>query len=265
MFQLTNKELTLIPISSHFIVVSAPIYRRVFALLMNTRIKDQLSVSQRCADYESWSLVNKYLRSREYSFMFNRPPRIRKSRQDYVVKIPSPVQLPAKPKINWLTIGLPLVGIGLAIGLMALISNGSVLSYLMFLPLMVASVLAGVINHFVQQKEYNKSVIEEIKNYSLVLDEKEAELKRCFSEQKAALFETDPDLPECYRRAKEKDECLGERRPSDDDFLSFRVGVGNQDSGIEIDVPPGDKRETLFTDLFIRADKFKQTFYKYSQ
>ena len=196
--------------------------------------------------------------------MFNRPPRIQKTKQAYQIKIPSPDSIPSKPKLNWVSFTLPLIGTGLAIGLMAFVSERSVESYLMFLPLMLASVLAGVINQVMRQKEYKKELLESRQAYAAVLDEVEQELITLHQQQYATLNQNDPAIAKCIKLAETQDTCVGERRPGDDDFLSFRLGLAKQPSGINIENLKNNKADKNIEDLVARANGFSNRFTSYN-
>lgn len=195
--------------------------------------------------------------------MFNRPPRIQHTKQDYQFKIPAPDSIPSQPKLNWLSFTLPLVGTGLAIGLMAFVSERSIESYLMFLPLMLASVLAGVLNQVLRTKEHKKELLESRQAYTEALDQTEQELTLVYQQQYKTLHQNDPAISDCIKRAETQASSLGERRPGDVDFLSFRLGLAKQPSGIDFDSPPDKKVEKNFEDLIGRTRSFPGKFSSY--
>lgn len=191
---------------------------------------------------------------------FNRPPRIQRFVKKVKVKIPSPENLPSKPTINWLTVGLPIVGIGLAIGLMIWLSGTtSGMSYIIFLPFILASVVASVFTYTSQRKQYEATVEEVREIYSEELKKTRSELSGISKEHAEALHYNNPNLVACLEFAKEKNYRLGERRPEDLDFLTFRLGLGSLSSEIEFDGPNlVDRKSELVRMVSVGEDLRKQ-------
>lgn len=192
---------------------------------------------------------------------FNRPPRIQEPIEHREVVIPAPKQLPSKPKVNWLTLGLPLVGSLLAVGLMfAFLGSNGGLSIVLFLPMILASVAASAITNYQEKKEYQKQLAEGKSSYASVLTQKEAELSKLLTDQRRILLDNDPDCKTCLMWAHGGNLRLGERRPDDADFLAFRIGIGKRIADVEIRTPSEDGRDDAYGIEFEKADSIKPRF-----
>ncbi len=192
---------------------------------------------------------------------FNRPPRIQQTLEFREIVVPAPKALPTKPKISWLTLTLPLVGTMLAVGLMvAFYGSTSGFSVLFFLPMVLASVVASIVTSVREKKDYTKQLEKEKADYAAVLDRKETELASLVSEQRKILESQNPDLAECAKWVAQMNPRLGERRPTDADFLSFRFGTGRQKAGLEIKPPSEDGRDETFLAEYTRADNLADRF-----
>ncbi|MBX3049093.1 MAG: hypothetical protein KIT46_02180 [Anaerolineales bacterium] len=193
---------------------------------------------------------------------FNRPPRVQKTIEKEKVKIPSPENLPSKPTINWLTVGLPIVGVGLAIVVMIWVSGGAGggLSYVTFLPFILASVVASVFTYSSQVKQYEKSVAEASEFYSAELKDTRKELIRITQAQTEVLQYNNPDLAACFELAESSAYRLGERRPEDADFLSLRIGAGSLPSEIEFEGPTLTDRKNELIRMVKVGEQLKKDF-----
>lgn len=187
---------------------------------------------------------------------FNRPPRVLQPAPKHKVTIPPPNAVPAKPELNWLTIGLPIVAIGVSIALMMAISPGtSGVSYLLFLPLMLAATLASVLTYLWQQRTYKRALAQTRASFAQVIRAKFSEAAACAEERRQWLLGASPGIDNSLQMARDRDPRLGERRPSDADFLSVRIGLGNQPSAIEFELPPQGNRIEAFSELYAQADR----------
>lgn len=198
--------------------------------------------------------------------LFNRPPRIQKYNTQEKIIIPSPENLPTKPTINWFMIGLPILGIGAAIGLSIWLSSdgmGYGLSYLFFLPLTFASVLASVVTYWSQNKEYKRKIEEIRTSYREMLRNKRVELQDISKKHLDNLIYQDPGLSECAIFAEEANTRLGERRPHDKDFLQVRIGLGETPSDIDFEIPTDVNHESEIFDLIELANNLKNEYSNY--
>ena len=96
------------------------------------------------------------------------------------------------------------------------------------------------------------------------MDEVEQELITLHQQQYATLNQNDPAIAKCIKLAETQDTCVGERRPGDDDFLSFRLGLAKQPSGINIENLKNNKADKNIEDLVARANGFSDRFTSYN-
>ncbi len=159
---------------------------------------------------------------------FNRPPRILPTLSKESVLIPSPPQLPQEPgAFSWLGILLPVGGMLLMVVLMVVVvGGGGGLSMLMFLPMMAAGYVVTYVTFRNQKKEFTEKLAKGKQEYAQQLQKTENQLYSLREREQTAMRATNPDLGECLRMATERDPQLGERRPSDPDFLMPRLGIG---------------------------------------
>lgn len=188
--------------------------------------------------------------------MFNRPPRIQIPTKEYQVELIPPPPLPSKPKINWATVGLPIFASGLVVALMFFFSSStSGLSYLMFLPFILASVVASVISYRSQTKEYGIERESNIASFRHELDSKRTIIENYKSENLKILIRNYPSPQECAEIISRQDIRIGERRPLDDDFLCFRLGLGLADSQIHTKGIAIENRDPVYGKLYEDADE----------
>lgn len=181
---------------------------------------------------------------------FNRPPRLLSPLPNQIVKLPKIPATPSKSNATgWLIMLLPFAAIILTVVIMLAVSGsgGSASGYLLFIPIMVVSSLAGIIAAMQQRKDVNKKLVAahlKLKNEIFVVEKTLADLNQ---EEKKKRSRKDPDIAECLKRVQEVDPRLGERRPADEDFLHIRVGTGS--------VPPTYQIQQDETDQ--ETDEFK--------
>lgn len=192
---------------------------------------------------------------------FNRPPRIQETIEPREIVIPAPKPLPTKPKMNWLVVTIPLVATLLGVGLMvAFMGSSGGLSILFFLPMVIASAVVSVVTYFQEKKQYETAFVEEKASYQEVLDHKQAELAQIVSDQEGILRRVDPDIDTCFEWGRQAHPRLGERRPTDADYLSFRIGTGIRPAYMDIKPPSEDGRDKVYAQQYEQADALKPDF-----
>ena len=190
--------------------------------------------------------------------MFNRPPRIQKSTKNYHVQLLAHPPLPQKPKINWLAVGLPILAFSLVIVLMMVFSSGSsALSYLMFIPFILIAAIVSVANYHQQKSDYAKERLAIFEGLDNDIKNKNNEVDNLKSSQLDILMYKNPSVASCLDLVITQDIRLGERRPDDNDFLSFRIGIGKLNSQINVVGIPIENRdysENIYKGLYTKAD-----------
>lgn len=188
--------------------------------------------------------------------MFNRPPRIQKTIQENLVELVSPPQLPTKPKINWVTVGLPVFASGLVIALMFFFaSSTSGLSYLMFLPFILASVGASVFSYRSQTRDYEVEKAKSLEFFKNELREKKERINHFKAQEIALLEENSPSPEDCVSIVERQEIRIGERRPQHLDFLTFRLGLGIVPSHIQVKGIPVENRDPVYKSIYKEADQ----------
>lgn len=191
--------------------------------------------------------------------MFNRSPRIQQRVTEDLIHITPPKPLPVKPQINWLTIGLPIIAVGIVIALMFLFSGStSGLSYVMFLPLILASVLASVLNYRKQDRDYKEAYRNNFAQFDNEIENKKKKVIENKIHRLAVYEENDPPVSTCLDLVIHQASRLGERRPEDADFLTFRIGTGSRESNIRVEGISPDNRDPDYDPLYGKLDDLVQ-------
>ena len=191
---------------------------------------------------------------------FNRPPRILPSPPTDSVVISGPANVPTKPgALNILSIGLPLGAVLLTVLLMSS-GGGSGLSYIRFLPIMLATYLATGVTYLVGRRNFKRELAEAREEYSFSLTQVDERLSELQSEAREAMMAINPSPESCLHRAQARDPRLGERRPSDADFLTPRIGLGDVEPTYEIQAPDLDKSTSGFKDEYMRARRIRDQY-----
>lgn len=188
--------------------------------------------------------------------MFNRPPRIQKAIPETIIELIPPSPLTSKPKINWITVGLPVFASGLVIALMFFFSSStSGLSFLMFLPFILASVIASVFSYRSQIKEYETEKANALQFFRNELKEKAEVIQRAKSKESSLLEENFPAPEDCVSIVSNQELRIGERRPQHLDFLTFRLGLGAVSSHIQVNGIPVENKELVFNTLYQESEQ----------
>lgn len=169
---------------------------------------------------------------------FNRPPRLQKRLPTDIVKIPRPRGLPSKPgDQNWLTTVLPVAAIVVMMILMVFLSGSGMgtISYLFFVPIMLVTAIGTILTNRGQKKKYQAKMAEVKAKYKAELRAISEKLKGMKADNEKISRDQNPDVQQCIQRAKNEDLRLGERRPTDSDFLSVRLGSGEDIPSFKIE------------------------------
>lgn len=184
---------------------------------------------------------------------FNRPPRLQTPRPADIVRIPNAPEIPSKPdKTNWLVVLLPVGMMLISVVIMVSLSRGnqSSLSYLMFLPIMIGSSIAGIFMNSGQKKKYETAVSESRKKFRESLRGVESDLARLQKTERRLRIGNDPEPAQCVLRAQNVDPRLCERRPKDGDFLFLRMGLGEDIATFTIDEQYREDKKEEFAEEY---------------
>jgi S-DNA-T family DNA segregation ATPase FtsK/SpoIIIE len=166
---------------------------------------------------------------------FNRAPRVRPPLPSGEIEIPTPPAMPQAPSTSWWSILLPILGIGIFMGI-TITANENTNPALMLGSgaMMLASVGASLVNHLQQRKKYQMDLNERRSAYNQAIKKVKKELVDAHQAQKDALLRMDPDPEDCLSQVLNLDVGLWERRPQDDDFISLRIGIGETPLSLNI-------------------------------
>lgn len=167
---------------------------------------------------------------------FKRSPRLRRELPEGTVEIAAPPSAGSKPEINWLATFLPMaVTVGIAVVMSMFLGGPMMMLYT--LPMTVAGGIVSVTNYRRQTKKYNEQVKLRKEKYDQHIRNAVEDIESKRKEQHSAMVLSDPETLECVRIAQERRPRLWERRPTDPDFVSVRVGRGTVDFSVEISIP----------------------------
>src|ERR1051326_6987294 len=190
---------------------------------------------------------------------FNRPPRIWPSFPQGKVTIPVPPEREAlPPKPSNLTLVMPLVMMGMMVGIYYLAGQRSPQQMIMLLPMMAFSLMAPLMNMMAtsqKAKQVKRQWKRADRKYRELLKTLRTQLKEKADEQRQVALLKDPDNTNLEAFIRERTH-LWERRPDDPDFLDVRVGRGTHPFSIEIQAPELDIAHPMLAEV----QKFQQEF-----
>jgi len=167
---------------------------------------------------------------------FNRPPRIRSPHRDLEVHMPTPPDEPSGPRIPLAASIVPLI-IGVAM-VVLFPENKAMLLFFAMTPVM------AVWSFLEDRRSGAKSFKHRKSEYVREVASREQHLASFLDEEVNARRDSFPGVAELRIRVKELSPRLWERRPTDSDFLSIRVGWGDEPSRARV-VHPSDGTRAL--------------------
>lgn len=175
---------------------------------------------------------------------FNRPPRLQNSFRPVDIDIPGPPVPQDDTARNILLSLLPMSSF-IIMGLFYAVSFGSRsgMGWLYALPMIGIAVFTFIVSFITfgeQKKEQKHRWIKQVRDYHRLLDKKESRLLAGRTLQAHLLSQRYLPPADLIQRVKRLDITLWERRPEDADFMTFRLGVGDCPSVINIKPPDPD-------------------------
>ncbi len=177
---------------------------------------------------------------------FNRTPRVLEPLPSGEIKLPAPPQQTPPPRFNWYTALFPLAGVLLMAGgyllLPVLIDGGEIgvhqlVAPLLMLPMALLSALGGILGTRSQRRQHRREQEAKERAYQQALQQYAQHLQQVQVQQQRIRTEKDPPPDVLLARAKGRDRHLWERRPTDEDFLNLRIGVGTLPSSVKVFAP----------------------------
>lgn len=190
---------------------------------------------------------------------FNRPPRIWPAFPQGKVIIPLPPEREAlPPRQSNITLVMPLIMMGMMVGIYYLAGERSPQQMIFLLPMLAFSIMSPLMNMATtaqKAKQVKQQWKRADKKYRELLKTLRAQLKEKADEQRQVALLKDPDNTNLEDFIRERTH-LWERRPDDPDFLAVRVGRGVQPFSIEIQAPELDIAHPLLAEV----QQFQQEF-----
>ena len=168
--------------------------------------------------------------------IFKRTPRHILEVPSETVEILAPPQVGSKPELNLVSTFLPmLITVGISIFMATVM--GSVMMLVYTLPMTLSGATVSIVNYRKQLKTFkNKEELGRNK-YLEHIDNVTKQLSKLQHDHLAALTHSDPDTQICIDIVQGRKERLWERKPTDIDFASVRVGTGTIPASFEIRIP----------------------------
>lgn len=179
---------------------------------------------------------------------FKRSPRLKLEVPTGEIVIQEAPSISTKPEINWAAVLLPALGMIGVMLLVTLVTLGNLTMLLYTGPMAVIGVIVSIINYNAQKKKYKRQIGQRFQTYADYIASMEREIEKNIRDQQSAMAVANPDTGVCFRVARNIERRLWERKPSDDDFASFRLGSGDTDFSMEIKIP--NVRLTLEEDRY---------------
>lgn len=173
--------------------------------------------------------------SRENKSVFKRSPRLRLEVPTGNIEIQSPPNIGTKPELDKISMFLPLMVTAALAIVMAVLFSPMMAIYT--LPMQCISGFMSYRNYKKQTKQYDEKEGIRLKKYTDHLEQVAEEIEEKRQQQLTALNQSDPDTNECFSIVKKQARRLWERRPSDSDFMNVRVGSGEIDFSMGIQIP----------------------------
>ncbi len=168
---------------------------------------------------------------------FERSPRLKLSVPQGEVDIQAPPSVGSKPTVNWVQVILPSLG---TVGVSAVVTVVSGMNPMMLAfsaPMAVIGIIVSIINYLKQSKGFKRQEEKRLETYTTYLESVISNLESKRGQQVLALTSADPSTEDCFTLVQNVDKTLWDRRPSDADFMSFRIGAGDGELSVEIKIP----------------------------
>lgn len=196
-----------------------------------TEIREDCAISR--LEYKDYIVMNNYPR-------FKRNTRVQKVVDESDIQILDPPAKPTKPQNHIIMSLLPSLGMLIASGAMAFMGGYMIIFSVISGVMAVITTVGGLVQG---NKDYKKQVSERIEKYNTYIQNKENEIKKARGKEKETLENIYVSKQEELKRFEIFSPDLFDRRPSDDDFLSVRVGNGKIEALRKINYKKQEKLE----------------------
>ena len=159
---------------------------------------------------------------------YNRPPRLLPPERPTKFRLPPPPKEQQNRGLPWLTMCMPIVmGVSLAL----IFNRWYMLTMAVFSPMMLAG------SYFQSKKQGKVSYRKQLAEYKEKLAEVEADAEQGVVDERLDRRREAPDPALCLLIASGPRSRLWERRTTDPDYLSVRLGVGDLESEVTVEDP----------------------------
>ena len=190
---------------------------------------------------------------------FSISPRLTKQVPQGKITIEAAPSIGAAPSISIFQVIQPMLGVFLGAIVMAALSAVKPYMLLVSLPMTLIGVIGTVVNYRKQKAAHQDLEALRTRKYEDYIKEQEEKIKAAVRTQQDALLSAHPDPGTCLRMAEHLDARLWQRTVQDEDFMSLRIGTGQEPLSVEIDVPKVGF--TLTEDTYTRApEQLKQQY-----
>lgn len=165
-------------------------------------------------------------------YKHSRSPRLLDRVMTEVIDIERPPQIGGPPKINWLNVLVtPMISVALMLVLVIVMGMSPIMLIMSGVMSLVSAVIA-VINYNSQKKQHNNQSGLIDQKYEQYLQRVALKLKNSRNHQLNGLRDENPSPVECANIAVNRGTKLWNRVPTDQDFLSVRLGEGTIKSAL---------------------------------
>lgn len=174
--------------------------------------------------------------NKEYPY-FRRSPRLKLEVPTGEIEIQAPPTIGSKPEINWLTVLVPpLSMISIMVGVVFL-TRGSTMTLYYTAPMSLISIIVSILSYTSQIKKHKKKESARLDKYKEHINNILVQIEKKTKEQIKALTMANPSLIECFDIVRNTDRRLWERKVSDNDFMTLRIGSGTTDFSMNMKIP----------------------------
>lgn len=165
---------------------------------------------------------------------YHRSPRIIYRAPEEKISMAKPSSKPSKPTDGLIKIILPPL-IMVAITVMISIFQPRGLYIIMTIAMSAVTITMAVLNYIKSRKKYKIDSKQRVESYDLYLKRKTKELHETSEKQRHALTYHYPDVTELEKMALRVDSRIYEKTMFHHDFLTFRVGRGDETSSFSVE------------------------------
>lgn len=180
--------------------------------------------------------------------VFKRSPRLEPEIPSKEIEIQAAPSIGGKPEINWFSVLVPAFGMVGVMFLAAVLTGGSMSTLIYTGPMSLIGVIVSINSYSSQKKRHRQQVALRKEKYRQYIDDTINEIEENTEAQRKALTLSDPETNVCFDIARDIDRRLWERKPTDKDFASYRIGSGEAEASIKIKIPN--------TGLVLESDEF---------